>query len=220
MTRRHSRRSRPLALAYIRVSTADQAENGASLDAQRDALSREAAQRDWDVEIVADEGVSAKTLTKRPGLQAALERLDRGDADYLLALRLDRVSRSVSDFASLLDRATARGWELRLLDPNIDTSEPAGRFTANVLASAAQYERELIGKRTQEGMAQRRAEGVRIGRPRTLGDDVVRRIRERREAGVSMQGIADELNAAGVATARGGARWYASTIHRVLNPAA
>jgi Resolvase, N terminal domain len=139
--------------------------------------------------VVADEGFSAKSL-KRPGLLSAPARLDAGKADYLMAIRLDRVSRSVSDFAGLLDRASKKGWDLTLLSPNIDTSDPAGRFTANVLASAAQYERELIGVRTREGMAQRRLEGVRLGRPRTMSTEVVARIQGGRLAGLSLRQIA------------------------------
>lgn len=127
-------------------------EHGASLNAQRAALVAEADRRGWDVEVVAEEGLSGKSL-KRPGLQSALTSHDRGEADVLLAVRLDRVSRSVADFAGLLDRCQRRGWELVLLSPNIDTADPAGRFTAHVLASAAQYERELISQRTREGMA-------------------------------------------------------------------
>ena len=207
---------KPLALAYVRVSTTEQVETGASLGAQRATLTVEAAKRGWDVEIVADEGISAKNL-KRPGLQSALQRLDAGQADYLMAIRLDRVSRSVSDFAGLLDRASKKGWGLTLLSPNIDTSDPAGRFTANVLASAAQYERELIGVRTREGLAQRRAEGVRMGRPRTMSTAVVQRIRDARAQGQSLRRIADALNADQVPTAQGGTRWYASTIKSVLD---
>lgn len=82
MTKRVTR-PRPLALAYVRVSTDEQANEGASLDAQRAALTAEADRRGWDVELVADEGVSAKNLN-RPGLADALVRLDRGDADVLL----------------------------------------------------------------------------------------------------------------------------------------
>lgn len=207
---------KPLALAYIRVSTTEQAEHGASLDAQRATLEAEAEKRGWDVEVVADEGFSAKSL-KRPGLLSALERLDAGKADFLLAIRLDRVSRSVSDFAGLLDRASKQGWGLTLLSPNIDTSDPAGRFTANVLASAAQYERELIGVRTREGMAQRRAEGVRLGRPRNMSSQVVERIVAARRDGLSMRRIAEVLNEESVPTAQGGSRWYASTIKAVLD---
>lgn len=104
IAKKTSTRTPPLALAYVRVSTAEQVEQGASLDAQRAALIAEADKRGWDVEIVADEGLSAKRLN-RPGLQDALARLDVGAADYLLSIRLDRVSRSVGNFAGLLDRS-------------------------------------------------------------------------------------------------------------------
>lgn len=209
-------RTTPLALAYVRVSTAEQAENGASLDAQRATLTAEARRRGWAVEVVADEGLSAKSLN-RPGLLSALVRLDAGEADYLLAVRLDRISRSVADFAGLLDRSARKGWGLVMLSPNLDTTDAAGRFTANVLASAAQYERELIAARTREGMAQRKAEGVKLGRPRTMPPAVVARIATERAAGRSLQAIADGLTADGVPTAQGGARWYASTVKGVLD---
>lgn len=206
----------PLALAYIRVSTAGQVEFGASLDAQKATLIAEADRRGWNVEIVADEGLSAKNL-HRPALQAALTRLDKGQAQYLLAVRLDRISRSVADFAGLLDRAGRKGWGLVLLDPNVDTSNPAGRFTSNILASAAQFERELIGVRTREGMAQRKAEGVIFGR--VVADDMLptyRVIGELHKAGMSLNGIARTLTNQAVPTANGGARWYASTVKAVL----
>jgi DNA invertase Pin-like site-specific DNA recombinase len=207
--------TRPLALAYVRVSTADQAEHGASLAAQRHALIAEGERRGWDVEVVADEGVSAKTLN-RPAMQDALTRLDAGQADYLMSIRLDRVSRSVADFAGLLDRAGKKGWGLVLLSPNIDTSDPAGRFTSNVLASAAQYERELIGMRTREGMMQRKAEGVRLGRPVMLSAETFAYIVTSHTAGKSMNKIAAELNANGVPTATGKGKWHAATIKQVL----
>lgn len=81
----------------------------------------------------------------------------------LIASKLDRVSRSVRDFAGLLDRAQSRGWRLVLLDLG-DTSTAAGEMIANLIASAAQYERRLIGQRTREGLAAKRAQGVRLGR--------------------------------------------------------
>lgn len=209
----------PLAIGYVRVSTAEQAEHGASLEAQRAALTVEAERRGWQLEIVTDQGLSAKNLN-RPGLTAALERLDRGQAQFLLAVRLDRVSRSVADFAGLLDRAGRKGWGLVLQSPNIDTSDPAGRFTANVLASAAQYERELIGARTREGMAQRKLEGATFGRPRAMSLEALERITAGQRRGDSLRTIAAELEAAGIPTAHGGARWYASTIKAALSSAA
>jgi DNA invertase Pin-like site-specific DNA recombinase len=150
-------------------------------------------------------------------MQGALKRLDQGKADFLLAVRLDRVSRSVADYASLLDRSKRRGWGIVLLSPNIDTSDPAGTFTSNVLASAAQYERELIGARTREGMAQRKAEGAVFGR--AVADDMLptyRRIGALHRGGLSINGIARRLSDEGVPTANGGQRWYASTVKAVL----
>jgi DNA invertase Pin-like site-specific DNA recombinase len=213
--KRPSNRLRPLALGYVRVSTADQVDNGASLDAQRTALTAEADRRGWDLELVADEGLSGKNMN-RPALLEALDRLDRGEADTLISIRLDRVSRSVADFAGLLDRAGRKGWGLVLLSPALDLADPAGRFTANVLASAAQYERELISARTKEGMAQRRVDGWAggrsAGRPRVLDENVRGRIVAAHTAGQGWSAIARELNEAQVPTARGGAMWHPSTV--------
>jgi DNA invertase Pin-like site-specific DNA recombinase len=214
-----STRQRPLALVYVRVSTADQADNGASLDAQRTMLEAEADRRGWDVELVADEGLSGKNLN-RPALVEALERLDRGEADTLMSVRLDRISRSVADFAGLLDRAGKRGWGLVLLSPALDLADPAGRFTANVLASAAQYERELIGARTREGMAQRRAEGwpngKPTGRPRALPEEIRARIVAEHAAGAGWSELARRLNAEGIPTAAGGKQWHPASVRSVV----
>ncbi|MFS0700026.1 recombinase family protein [Cellulomonas sp. 179-A 4D5 NHS] len=209
-------RTRALALAYLRVSTTEQADLGASLDAQRTVLAAEARRRDWDIEFVSDAGTSGKVApAKRDGLGPALERLDRGEADALLAVRLDRVSRSVADFAALLDRAQRRGWGVVLLSPALDLADPSGRFVANVLASAAQYERDLIAARTREGMAQRRAEGVHLGRRSAVPEDVRRRIIAARAAGTAYAKIADQLNADGVSTGQGARHWYPSSVRAV-----
>ncbi|MGH3613596.1 MAG: recombinase family protein [Pseudonocardia sp.] len=97
-----------------------------------------------------------------------------------------------------------------------DTSSAAGEMTANVIASAAQYERRLIGQRTREGLAAKRAAGVRLGRPPVLPAEVVRRIIDAHRAGMSLRVIAEGLNEGGVPTARGGGVWYGSTVRKVL----
>lgn len=219
MAARKSTRTRPTAVGYLRVSTEEQRDKGASLAAQRAALTEEARRRGWDLELIADEGVSGATMTKRPGLLQALARLDRGEADVLLATRLDRVSRSVADFSGLMERGTRRGWQLRLLSPDIDTTTPEGRLTAHILAAMAEFERQLISSRTREGMAQRKREGVRMGRPVRLDPETEARIRAERAAGRTLQAIADDLNREGVPTAAGG-RWYPSTIKNVAERAA
>lgn len=203
------------ALGYVRVSTDEQADSGAGLSAQRRALRAEAKRRGWHLELVEDAGYSGKDLN-RPGLAAALARLDQGDAHVLVVSKLDRLSRSVSDFGGLLDRAKRRSWSVVCLDLGVDTTTPVGEFTANVVASASQYERKLIGQRTRDALAERKAAGVRLGRPSVLPAAVVRRIVRERARGLSLPAIAAGLEADGVPTARGGGRWYPSSVRAVL----
>ncbi len=84
------------------------------------------------------------------------------------------------------------------------------------MASAAQWERRLVSQRTREALAVRRAQRVRLGRPAVLPQDVVSRIVRDRTAGMTLGCTAEVLNADKVPTARGGGRWYASTVRAVL----
>lgn len=203
-------------LAYVRVSTDEQADSGAGLAAQRSAILAEATRRGWtEVHFIEDAGFSGKSL-KRPGIIAALDALKRHKADTLVVAKLDRLSRSMLDFAGLMDRSTKEGWSLVALDLGVDTTTPTGEMMANVMATFAQFERRLIGQRTRDALAEKRAAGVRLGRPTTLPDDVVTRIKAARQDGATLQGIADALNADATPTAQGGARWYPSTVRSVL----
>jgi DNA invertase Pin-like site-specific DNA recombinase len=115
-----------------------------------------------------------------------------------------------------MDRAQRKGWGLVALDADVDTTTPTGRAMAHVTMTVAQLEREKIGERIREALAVKRSQGVRLGRPPTLPAHVVRRIARERKAGKSFAKIAEGLNAGGVPTAQGGARWYASTVRAVL----
>lgn len=217
--RRRARRSAAApvrAIGYLRVSTDGQAESGAGLAAQRSAVAERADREGWAVDYVTDAGMSGRSVAARPALVEALTQLDRGEADVLVAAKLDRVSRSVADFARLLDRARANGWRLILLDLGVDTSTDAGEFVANTIANSAQYERRLIGTRTREGLAAKRAAGVRLGRPSVLPTAVVQRIVGERAAGRKLREIADGLTADAVPTARGGVGWSTSSVQAVL----
>ncbi|MGA2502247.1 MAG: recombinase family protein, partial [Tepidisphaeraceae bacterium] len=155
-------------LAYMRVSTAEQADSGAGLAAQRSAIEAEADRRGWlAVEYVEDPAWSGRDLD-RPAMQRALAMLAAGEADCLVAAKVDRLSRSVRDYAGLLDLAHREGWTLITLDLGVDTSTPLGEAMANVSATFAQLERRMIGQRTREALAAKRAAGVRIGRHVTL----------------------------------------------------
>lgn len=203
------------AIGYIRVSTADQAIHGISLDTQRATLEKEARRRGWQLDIVADEGISG-TTDDRPGLKSALTRLDAGDSDALMVVRLDRLTRSVAGLSAVLDRAAKYSWDVVMLSPGIDTTDPAGRFTTSILACAAQYERDLISQRTKEALAHRKATGGQLGRPRNVDEVVVQQILEQRAQKKSLRAIAEQLNAEGVPTAQGGAKWHASTVSAVM----
>ncbi len=203
-------------VAYTRVSTSEQADSGAGLTAQRDAITAAASQRGWRlVRTIEEAGVSAKSLD-RPGLTEALAMIEAGKADALLVSKLDRLSRSLLDFSTLMERSRRKGWALIALDLGVDTSTPSGELMANVLATFAQFERRLIGQRTKDALAVKRAEGVQLGRPRTLDDKIVASIVSMREDGLSLAAIAKQLTDEGVPTAQGGARWYPSTVRHVL----
>lgn len=204
------------AIAYHRVSTDEQAETGNGLDAQRATVARAIAHRDWTlVAELADEGRSGGNLN-RPALLDALDRLDRGEADVLVVAKLDRLSRSVLDFAAITERAKRRGWSVVALDVDVDTTTPTGELVANITSSVAQWERRIIGQRTSEALQAMKARGVRLGRPVVLADVVRSRIAAARSAGATFRAIAHELNAESVPTARGGT-WHASTVRAVLD---
>ena len=101
-----------------------------------------------------------------------------------MVAKLDRLSRSLLDFAALMEQARKRGWNLIALDLGVDTSTPAGEMMASVLATFAQFERRLIGQRTKDALAVKRAQGVVLGRPREIPGSTVERIRELHDAGL------------------------------------
>ena len=142
--------------------------------------------------------------------------MDRGEADMLVVAKLDRLSRSMSDLTRLLGVAAKQGWALIALDVAVDTSTPTGEAMAHVIGTFSQLERRLIGQRTKEALAMRRAAGVRLGRPRAMPGAIAQRIVGLRAEGYTLQAIADLLTDEGVPTVQGGRRWYPSTIAKVL----
>ena len=204
------------AITYGRVSTGRQAASGLSLDDQEDTLASVVAQRGWvHVEHVVDAGLSGRKMANRRRLLDALDRLDRGEADVLVASKVDRVARSTTDFARLLDRAERRGWKVVVLDVDVDTTSAAGRLVVEVVSAAAAFESRRIGERVKATHAIRRAQGKRAGQPPILPQRVRRRIARERAAGQSLREIADKLNKDRVPTARGG-EWHPSTVSHVV----
>jgi len=201
-------------VAYLRVSTEEQAEHGYGLDAQELEVRRAAEYRGWElVALERDEGLSGKSL-QRPALLRALRAIAAGKADGLIVAKLDRLTRSVVDFGELLEWFEDARAALVALDVNVDTSTPAGRMVAQVLVVVAEWERRTIAARTKSGLAAKRASGGKTGRPAVADrPQLVARIRELREqAGMTLQEICDVLNSEGVPTARGAGIWRPSSV--------
>jgi DNA invertase Pin-like site-specific DNA recombinase len=212
-------------LAYLRVSTEEQADSGAGLAAQRSAILSEAERRGWgEVDFIEDAGHSGKSL-RRPGIEAALDALRRKQADVLVVSKVDRLSRSLVDFAGLMNRSTKEGWALVALDLGVDTTTPTGEMVANVMATFAQFERRLIGQRTKDALREKRraaeAQGrvFRIGRDAAVPAEIVAAMVGQYRSGATLSAIADRLTADGVPTSQGGRRWYPSTVRGVLRRA-
>ena len=197
---------------YCRVSTGQQ---GLGLEAQRERIIEECERRNW-VPLIVDETQSGKNMN-RPELQQILENIKKGDV--LIAAKLDRLSRSVLDFSSLMSQAYKEKWEIVLLEPSVDTTTPHGKFTANIFAAVAELEREMISQRTKEALAVLKSKGVKLGNPVEIPENVEARIVSERKAGFSLREIAQGLTLDEVPTARGG-EWMASTVHRVVRRAA
>lgn len=157
-----------------------------------------------------DAGYSARSM-RRPGLTDALVRLARGEADVLAVAKMDRLSRSLLDFAGIMQRAQREGWALVALDSSADLTTPSGEAMAGVMAVFAQLERRLISERTKAALAQRKAAGVRLGRERIIKGEVEARIRELRAEGLTLRAVGDALRVEGYA-----GTWHPSTLHRVL----
>jgi DNA invertase Pin-like site-specific DNA recombinase len=203
-----------LVLGYVRVSTAEQAESGLGLASQEAAIRGHCARQGWTlVDVVHDDGASAKDMD-RPGMRSALDQVASGRVTGLVAAKLDRLSRSVVDFANLMAWCDQAGCVLVALDMGIDTSSPSGRLVANVMAAVAEWERETIAQRTRDAATVRRQQGARMGRPgvRDSRPDLAERISTQRDHGATWQAIADGLNEDRVPTIRGGSEWRVSSV--------
>lgn len=137
-------------IGYARVST-----DGQTLDAQREALTAAGAEK-----VFQETASGAKA--DRAGLARAVKALNAGDV--LLVTRLDRLARSTKDMWKTLEAIDQQKASFRsLADPWADTTTPQGRLLLSLLASLAEYERELIRARTQEGRKRAAAQGIRSG---------------------------------------------------------
>ncbi len=162
---------------YTRKSTEeglDQAFN--TLDAQRDACEAYVASQRAEGWILVhdrydDGGFSGGTL-ERPALRRLLADVERGLVDVVVVYKIDRLSRSLTDFAKLVDVFEAHGVTFVSVTQAFNTTTSMGRLTLNILLSFAQFEREVIGERIRDKVAASKARGMWMGGKVPLGYDV------------------------------------------------
>jgi DNA invertase Pin-like site-specific DNA recombinase len=217
-------------IGYRRVSTDAQTESGAGLDAQLTTIEGIAARLNLPLAAVHDDcGFSGSlAVEQRPGLLAAIDMLRAGDV--LAVSRRDRLGRDALHTAMIQRLIERRG--ARIVSPDApDTNDPASRLLTQLLDAFAEFERQIIRQRTRSAMAAARSKGRRVGHipygskvasdgrflePNPQEVAVLKQVHHWRVRGVTLHGIAELLNEAGVPT-RHGRRWAASAIGQLLD---
>jgi DNA invertase Pin-like site-specific DNA recombinase len=232
---------RTRAVAYIRVSSDKQKEQGLSLEAQVASIRAYAGLYQIDLVLVPLEGaegpprpfleddITAKNMD-RPGLQRVLAMLKSGEADAVIVTKLDRLTRSVRDLSFLLEEHFAEGGsQLFSVSEQIDTRTAGGRLVLNILASVSQWEREVIGERTKAVMQHMKREGLYTGGRAPYGRKLegqtlvandleqltIASARELRRSGLSLRAIGRALIRHGIHP-RSGGEWNAMAVKRLV----
>jgi len=216
-------------VGYVRVSTDDQAREGVSLDAQAARINAYAIAtgRQLD-EIVVDAGESAKSL-RRPGMRRILSGVKSGEIGAVIALKLDRLTRSVKNLLELIEIFAKAEADLISVLESLDTSSAAGRMVVQILGVMAEFERAQISERTAGALGhlrdRRRVYGHCPFGWRREGDSIVEVPEEQwalavsrrfRQDGQSLRQIGEWLSTQGFAPRQGGRSWRKQSVAQVM----
>jgi len=221
------------AIAYCRVSTADQAAEGVSLDAQREAAAAWCKANGYSLAAVHVDALSGARADNRPALQKAIDAACRAEA-ALIVYSLSRLARSVQDTLVIAERLDKAGADLVSLSEKIDTTTAAGKMVFRMLAVLAEFERDLVSERTKAALQHKARLGERVGqvpfgfdladdgvhlRPNAAEQAVLAEVRKLRAKGYSYRDIAAALTAQGVLTKKGRTTWTHTAVRSVVNRA-
>lgn len=222
------------AVLYTRVSTESQAQDGIGLEAQLSKLTAWTQLNDADViGTFEDAGISG-TRDDRPGLTAAIQAACKNKA-ALVVYSLSRLSRSTKHTIEIAEALDLAGAELVSLTERIDTASAAGKMVFRMLATLAEFERDLVSERTTNALAHKKANNERTGSVpfgKDLSADGVTLIDNAvelealslmvslRESGLSLRQIASELDARQIPTKKGNKTWTHTAVASVLKRAA
>ena len=214
---------------YIRVSTEDQAREGFSLGEQQEKLEQLCKYKDYKVfKIYKDAGISAKDMEHRPAFQQMLQDMRAGNINYIVAYKLDRVTRSVRDLEVLISDLEKHNCYLVCDRDDVNTSTANGRFFVRMLTVLSQLEIEIVSERTKFGLTgaiklghipgtcplgYKRDESKKVIIDETT-KDVILRIFNMYLEGKSFQTIANILNEEKVLTPK---NWTDATIEKIIN---
>lgn len=216
------------AAIYIRVSTEMQAEDGFSIEGQRQRLSSFAQSQDWTIfDFYVDDGYSAKDL-ERPAMQRLLEDMEEKKFDLVLVYKLDRLTRSVGDLHKLLKTFDKYGVKFKSATEIFETTTAMGRFFITLVGAMAEWERGTISERVRFGVEQMVREGKRPGGIIPYGytqeeklipeeAEIIKEARRLYHSGLGYRSVAVRLNSKGLL--RRGREWTAATVEYTLeNP--
>ncbi len=186
----------------------------AELKEQAEVITYECKLRSLELlEVVGEHSPRAGRGSARPGLEYALDRIDSGAAHALVVVELSRLTHSVGELGRTMQWLLDRGLRLIASADSLDTGTESGKHAAELLIAVSQWERSRISERTRHGLQIARMNGKSIGRPAVADNpDLSERIAAMRAEGMTLQAIADQLNAEGVPTVRGGAKWRHSSV--------
>ena len=216
------------AVAYLRVSTADQANEGVSLEAQETKIKAWCLLNDYTMAgVFIDAGISGKATANRPELQAALAACAKGGA--LVVYSLSRLARSTQDTLGIAEKLQRRDVDLVSLSERIDTTSASGKMVFRMLAVLSEFERDQIAERTSSAMQHKKSKGELVGAVpygstmaadgiRLVADgteqEIIQTVTRLRGEGLTLRGIADRLTTMGYKPR--GVAWHVSTISNIL----
>lgn len=218
------------AIAYCRVSTAGQGQDGVSLAMQQERVAAWCLGNGHELEAVFVETMSGGRADNRPELQKAMALVCKRRG-ILVVYSLSRFSRSVRDTLELSEQLDRSNAHLASLSESLDTSSAVGRMVFKMLSTLAEFERDVNSERTRNALGHMRRTNRRISAKipfgYTLAPDLetllpeageqaaIARIIERRSGGMTLAAIAQSMESEGVRTREGG-RWFPATIASII----
>lgn len=209
------------AFIYLRVSTSRQVLDGVGLETQEAKCRAHATHMGWPVaHVFSDEGLSGRDgIEDRPGLAALISAVEATPGAVVIVYSISRLARRQRLLWNLLDYRDGHGLPVVSATEPFDLTTPMGRAMLGMIAVWSQLEADMISERTRDALAELKAQGRKLGAPSMLAlgmGDSVRLIQELYATGeYTHVTLANELNARGVATAKG-KQWWPKTVRAAL----